>query len=58
MTYDGEPLYLFYKDAYIAGITGTSGLYGAGTVTPWGIFESVLPSPQEESINPPAPPGA
>lgn len=45
VTYDGEPLYLFYKDAYIAGITGTEGIYGAGKVTPWSIFESVLPSP-------------
>ena len=45
VTYNGKPLYLFYQDAYIPGITGTEGIYGAGKITPWGVFNSVLPLP-------------
>lgn len=45
VTYKGKPLYLFYGDAYILGITGTQGIYGAGTLTPWGVFNTVPPSP-------------
>jgi predicted lipoprotein with Yx(FWY)xxD motif len=45
VTLNGKPLYLFYQDAYIPGITGTEGIYGAGKVTPWGVFQSVPPSP-------------
>lgn len=45
VTYKGKPLYLFYQDAYISGITGMEGIYGAGKVTPWGVFKSVAPSP-------------
>jgi len=41
VTYNGKPLYLFYRDAYIPGITGTEGIYGAGKITPWGVFNSV-----------------
>jgi predicted lipoprotein with Yx(FWY)xxD motif len=45
VTYNGKPLYLFYQDAYILGITGTQGIYGAGKITPWGVFNTVPPSP-------------
>jgi predicted lipoprotein with Yx(FWY)xxD motif len=45
VTYRGRPLYLFYADAYIPGITGTQGIYGRGKMTPWGVFNSVPPSP-------------
>src|SRR5579863_2113155 len=38
VTYNGKPLYLFYQDAYILGITGMEGIYGAGKITPWGVF--------------------
>jgi predicted lipoprotein with Yx(FWY)xxD motif len=41
VTYNGKPLYLFYQDAYILGITGTQGIYGAGKNTPWGVFNSI-----------------
>ena len=43
VTYKGKPLYLFYGDAYIGGITGTQGIYGAGEVTPWGVFNTIPP---------------
>ena len=45
VTYNGKPLYLFYQDAYIPGITGTEGIYGAGKITPWGVFNSLPPLP-------------
>jgi predicted lipoprotein with Yx(FWY)xxD motif len=45
VTYQGRPLYLFYQDAYILGVTGTQGIYGAGRITPWGVFNTVAPSP-------------
>lgn len=45
VTYRGKPLYLFYEDAYISGVTGTQGIYGQGEITPWGTFNTVLPSP-------------
>jgi predicted lipoprotein with Yx(FWY)xxD motif len=44
VTYHGKPLYLFYKDAYILGVTGTEGIYGAGKITPWGVFNTIRPS--------------
>ncbi|MGA7540767.1 MAG: hypothetical protein WBW93_18570 [Steroidobacteraceae bacterium] len=44
VTYHGKPLYLFYQDAYILGITRTEGIYGAGKVTPWGVFNTIPPS--------------
>ena len=40
VTYNGEPLYLFVQDAYIQGIVGTQGIYGAGRSTPWGVFNT------------------
>jgi predicted lipoprotein with Yx(FWY)xxD motif len=43
VTYHGKPLYLFYQDAYILGITGTQGIYGARKNTPWGVFNTVSP---------------
>lgn len=45
VTYKGKPLYLFYQDAYITGVTGTQGIYGQGRNTPWGTFNTVSPSP-------------
>jgi predicted lipoprotein with Yx(FWY)xxD motif len=47
VTYNGRPLYLFYKDAYIGppvGV-GTQGIYGAGAHTPWGVFNTIPPLP-------------
>jgi predicted lipoprotein with Yx(FWY)xxD motif len=43
VTYNGEPLYLFVQDAYIQGIVGTQGIYGAGKTTPWGVFNTTAP---------------
>jgi len=45
LTYKGQPLYLFYADAYIGGVTGTQGINGQGKATPWGVFNTVSPSP-------------
>jgi predicted lipoprotein with Yx(FWY)xxD motif len=47
VTYKGKPVYLFYGDAYIGPIpgTGTQGIYGQGKITPWGVFNTVPPSP-------------
>ena len=45
VTYHDKPLYLFYQDAYIAGITGKKGIYGAGKITPWGVFNTLPLSP-------------
>jgi predicted lipoprotein with Yx(FWY)xxD motif len=50
VTYDGQPLYLFNGDAYIASSTagvfvGTRGIYGAGAATPWGEFNTIPPLP-------------
>jgi predicted lipoprotein with Yx(FWY)xxD motif len=41
VTFNGRPLYLFIKDAYIPGITGTQSINGAGAVTPWGVFNTI-----------------
>jgi predicted lipoprotein with Yx(FWY)xxD motif len=41
VTYHGKPLYLFIKDAYIPGITGTQSINGAGAHTPWGVFNAI-----------------
>jgi predicted lipoprotein with Yx(FWY)xxD motif len=47
VTYHGRPLYLFYKDAYIAPPVdvGTQGIYGARASTPWGVFNTIPPLP-------------
>ncbi len=45
VTYKGKPVYLFYGDAYILDITRTQGIYGEGMATPWGVFNTVPPSP-------------
>jgi predicted lipoprotein with Yx(FWY)xxD motif len=45
VTYKGKPLYLFWQDAYIPGVTGTQGIYGRGKMTPWGLFNTVRSSP-------------
>ena len=41
VTYHKKPLYLFYADAYIPGITGTKGIYGGDVTTPWGVFNPI-----------------
>jgi predicted lipoprotein with Yx(FWY)xxD motif len=45
VTYHGRPLYLFNDDAYIGGASpvGTQGIYGAGAVTPSGVFNTIPP---------------
>jgi predicted lipoprotein with Yx(FWY)xxD motif len=45
VTYNGKPLYLFEGDAYIQGIMGAQGIYGAGAVTAWGVFNTIPPLP-------------
>jgi predicted lipoprotein with Yx(FWY)xxD motif len=47
VTYHGRPLYLFNDDAYIGGASpvGTQGIYGAGTVTPSRVFNTIPPLP-------------
>ena len=43
VTYHGRPLYLFNQDAYIGGASpvGTNGIYGAGAITPSGVFNTI-----------------
>ena len=45
VTYNGHPLYMFFRDAYIPGITGTQGIFGAGVSSPWGVFNTIPPQP-------------
>jgi predicted lipoprotein with Yx(FWY)xxD motif len=48
VTYNDKPLYLYVGDAYIAGLPGIGGpasINGAGAVTPWGVFNTIPPSP-------------
>ena len=47
VTYHGRPLYLFNKDAYTGDVSpvGTKGIYGAGAVTPSGVFNTIPPLP-------------
>ncbi len=48
VTYNHEPLYLFVGDAFIAGlpvIGGPASINGAGASTPWGVFNTIPPSP-------------
>ncbi len=43
VTYQGRPLYLFNGDAYIGGTSpvGARGIYGAGAITPSGVFNTI-----------------
>jgi len=41
VTFEGKPLYLFIQDAYIPGIAGTRSINGAGSRTPWGVFNTI-----------------
>jgi predicted lipoprotein with Yx(FWY)xxD motif len=45
VTYKGQPLYLFFRDAYIGPPVGVGiqGINGAGANTPWGVFDTVPP---------------
>jgi predicted lipoprotein with Yx(FWY)xxD motif len=44
VTYNGRPLYLFFGDAYIAGLPyGDARIDGAGLSTPWGVFNTIPP---------------
>jgi predicted lipoprotein with Yx(FWY)xxD motif len=44
VTYHGKPFYLFFRDAYIAGLPyGSARIDGAGLGTPWGVFNTVPP---------------
>jgi predicted lipoprotein with Yx(FWY)xxD motif len=46
VTYNGKPLYLFFGDAYIAGLPyGDARIDGAGLTTPWGVFNTIPPLP-------------
>jgi predicted lipoprotein with Yx(FWY)xxD motif len=48
VTYNRKPLYLFVGDAYIAGLPGVGGpasINGAGLSTPFGVFNTIPPSP-------------
>lgn len=46
VTYNGKPLYLFFGDAYIAGLPyGSARIDGAGLATPWGLFNTIPPLP-------------
>ncbi len=45
VTYNGRPLYLFEGDAYIQGLVGSQGIFGAGLSTPWGTFDTIPPLP-------------
>jgi predicted lipoprotein with Yx(FWY)xxD motif len=46
VTYNGKPLYLFFGDAYIAGLPyGGARIDGAGLSTPWGVFNTIPPLP-------------
>jgi predicted lipoprotein with Yx(FWY)xxD motif len=45
VTYNGKPLYLDYKDAYIPILGGIASINGAGSNTAWGVFNTILPLP-------------
>jgi predicted lipoprotein with Yx(FWY)xxD motif len=45
VTYRGQPLYLYVGDAYIPGLSGSQGIFGAGVNTPWGVFNTIPPLP-------------
>jgi predicted lipoprotein with Yx(FWY)xxD motif len=45
VTYNDQPLYLNYGDAYITGVpfynNGMPTINGAGAITPWGVFNTI-----------------
>lgn len=45
VTYNGQPLYLNFGDAYLAGIpfynNGMPTINGDGAITPWGVFNTI-----------------
>jgi predicted lipoprotein with Yx(FWY)xxD motif len=43
VTYNGRPLYLFNRDAYISVLGGTASINGAGLSTPFGVFNTIQP---------------
>ncbi len=43
VTYNGKPLYLFNRDAYISVLGGTASINGAGLSTPFGVFNTIQP---------------
>jgi len=43
VTYNGRPLYLFNRDAYISVLGGTASINGAGLSTPFGVFDTIEP---------------
>ena len=43
VTYNGRPLYLFNRDAYISVLGGTASINGAGLNTPFGVFNTITP---------------
>ena len=47
VTYHRRPLHLFNQDAYFGGANpvGTQGIYGAGALTPSGVFNTIPPLP-------------
>jgi len=47
VTYHGRPLYLFNQDAYVGGASpvGTQRIFGAGALTPSGVFNTIPPLP-------------
>jgi len=48
VTHNDKPLYLFTGDAYSAGLPvmgGPASINGAGATTPWGVFDTIPPSP-------------
>jgi predicted lipoprotein with Yx(FWY)xxD motif len=43
VTYNGQPMYLFFGDAYITALGGTASINGAGASTPFGVFNAIFP---------------
>lgn len=46
VTYNRRPLYQFFGDAFIPNLPyGAARIDGAGAVTPWGVFNTIPPTP-------------
>jgi len=43
VTYNGKPLYLFKRDAYISVLGDTASINGDGLSTPFGVFNAIRP---------------